>query len=111
MRFSDSKLSSSNLPTLTFNQGLFRRLSKRTNTASIWNAPVLSEEGRTMYEMFFAKVPSASMSRPLQSKPCCVTCPSVVEPGVEPSTATRLVLTRCHSGVMRNEIGQYDGFW
>jgi len=46
MRFSESKLSSSNLPNFKLSHGLPLMLSSRAITVSKWKAPVESEEGR-----------------------------------------------------------------
>src|SRR6266478_3943073 len=101
------KLSSSNFPTFTFSHGLLKRLSNRTLADSKWKAPVSSEEGTSRKVMFFSRVPPVRMSNPLRLKPVVVIFCSPVR---AVSTGTLLTLSRLQYGVMRNVIGQYDGF-
>src|SRR6266853_866657 len=89
--FSDVRLSSSNFPNLKFTQRLLNRLSNRTNAFSKWKAPVESAEGSNEKEIFLNRVPAVQRSKPLRSKPCCLTVPSTSTlpappPGIE-STA------------------------
>src|SRR6266849_3380162 len=109
VRFSEMKLSSSNFPNLKLSHEVCKRLSKRTQADSKWNAPVLSEDGVSRNEMFFSSVPPVRISSPDRSKPCCVvpTCPLLTPPPT--STATLLVFSRCQLGVVRNVTGQYEG--
>src|SRR5215471_18574268 len=100
------KLSSSNLPHFTLSQGLWNKLSKRTLADSKWKAPVSSEDGTRRNEMFFSRVPPVRISRPLRLNPVWES-PATPE-GV--SAAILFVLSRLQNGVMRNVIGQYDGF-
>src|SRR5579884_2810120 len=100
------KLSSSNLPTLTLSQGLWKRLSNRTLTDSKWNDAVSSDEGTSRKEMFFSSVPPVRMSRPLKLNPVW----SRPATPLAVSAAILLVLSRLQNGVIRSVIGQYDGF-
>src|SRR5438067_925851 len=103
-------LSSSILPNLKFSQGLFNRLSKRTQADSNPNSPVFSMEGTSRKEMLSYNVPPLRMSMPDRSNPWVLSLVSVVSPGTPVCTSTLLTLSRCQCGVMRNATGQYDGF-
>src|SRR6266404_1850883 len=108
-RFSETKLSSSNFPSLTLTHGLWKRLSSLTLTDSKWKAPRLSDEGTSRKEIFLSSVPPVRISSPVKSKPVDV---SLRIPGVPAGVSKEIlsVLSRCQKGMMRSVIGQYDGF-
>src|SRR5277367_2224408 len=91
-RFSEMRLSSSKRPNLTLSQGLFLRLSKRTQAPSKWNTAVGSDEGSNKKEIFLYRVPADHKSMPERSKPDMVTLPAISEhappgqPGMESIT-------------------------
>src|ERR1700722_5739199 len=110
-RFSEIKLSSSKRPKRTFNQRLFFRLSKRIQAASKCQTAVESDEGKMVNEIFLKSVPAVQRSMPERSNPDWFTFPATSKHGVlkhpgEESITWWSADSRCHCGVMRNEMGK-----
>src|SRR5271163_3753286 len=91
-RFSEMRLSSSKRPNFTLSQGLFFRLSKRTQAPSKCHTAVESDEGSSRKEIFLYSVPADHKSMPERSNPDMVTLPATSEhdplgqPGMESMT-------------------------
>ena len=112
MRFSDSMLSSSNLPTFKLAQVDWNRLSNRTNAVSIPTPAPSSTVGTNPNVMFLYRVPSISRSAPEISKPAWVTVRSAVPLVPSPGTASTgwfVVRSYRQLGVVRIASGKYEG--